>query len=153
MHGDRVAGDPQKREADRFAAELLTPSAQITPLLPGRLDLNALAQLGEQGGVLGRPPDLPVPRGRCGEWCNLPARLPEAPAATNLELAGPNPSTTIPERSLFSSSGPSNSPRRTVSIKEFAGELSFKLPRLRTLIGDPSTRPELRLVDDPARTD
>lgn len=45
--GDRL----QEREADEFAAEFLTPRAEIEPLLPRTMRLGALGQLSETWGV------------------------------------------------------------------------------------------------------
>lgn len=155
MHGDRVAGDPQQeREADRFAAELLTPSTQITPLLPGRLDLNALAQIGKEWGV-----SVDSLIYRCREvgavseatYRRAYQRLRQL---RNLQLFRPEPVDDYPgEVPILLKRAFELAEANGMSIKDLAGELSFKLPRLRMLIGEPSTRPELRLVDDPTRTD
>lgn len=52
LHGDAEPGDrQQEREADQFAAEFLTPRAEITPLLPSRMDMNALSKLSVEWGV------------------------------------------------------------------------------------------------------
>lgn len=52
LHADVEPGDPvQEKEADIFAAELLTPAHEITPLLPERMDLHALDRLGREWGV------------------------------------------------------------------------------------------------------
>jgi Zn-dependent peptidase ImmA (M78 family) len=52
LHGDAVGTDiMREREADQFAAELLTPRESILPLLPRRLDLRRLAELSRAWGV------------------------------------------------------------------------------------------------------
>jgi hypothetical protein len=51
LHGT-ATGDPvQEREADMFAAELLTPRNSILPNLPRRVDLRRLADLSRVWGV------------------------------------------------------------------------------------------------------
>ena len=40
-----------EREADAFAAELLTPREAIHDVLPSRMDFSALFRLGERWGV------------------------------------------------------------------------------------------------------
>ncbi|MFE6926073.1 helix-turn-helix domain-containing protein [Nocardia sp. NPDC057663] len=52
LHANPLPGDrQQEREADQFAAELLTPRAEIEPLLPRTMRLAALDELGRQWGV------------------------------------------------------------------------------------------------------
>lgn len=52
MHHDTAGTDlAREREADQFAAELLTPRESILPLLPRRLDLRRLAELAREWGV------------------------------------------------------------------------------------------------------
>jgi Zn-dependent peptidase ImmA (M78 family) len=52
LHANPLPGDrQQEREADEFAAELLTPRAQIEPLLPRAIRLAALEKLSISWGV------------------------------------------------------------------------------------------------------
>jgi Zn-dependent peptidase ImmA (M78 family)/transcriptional regulator with XRE-family HTH domain len=52
LHGDVRSGDSQQeREADRFAAEFLTPSGSITPRLPQRINFAVLTKLQAEWGV------------------------------------------------------------------------------------------------------
>ena len=52
LHSNALPGDrQQEREADEFAAELLTPREQIEPLLPRTLRLAVLEQLSHTWGV------------------------------------------------------------------------------------------------------
>jgi Zn-dependent peptidase ImmA (M78 family)/DNA-binding XRE family transcriptional regulator len=52
LHGNPIPGDrQQEREADEFAAELLTPRAQIEPLLPRTIRIAALEKLSISWGV------------------------------------------------------------------------------------------------------
>ncbi|WP_200829794.1 XRE family transcriptional regulator [Cellulomonas algicola] len=52
LHADDAPGDPvREKEADKFAAEFLTPSSSIVPSLPPRMDLAALDVLSGEWGV------------------------------------------------------------------------------------------------------
>lgn len=52
LHQDPLPGDrKQEREADQFAAELLTPGSEIRPLLPKTARMAALAELSSTWGV------------------------------------------------------------------------------------------------------
>lgn len=52
LHRDAAPGDPQQeREADQFAAEFLTPRAQIVNALPRTVSLPRLAELSRHWGV------------------------------------------------------------------------------------------------------
>lgn len=52
LHPNPLPGDrQQEREADEFAAELLTPRDEIEPLLPGTMRLAVLEQLSRSWGV------------------------------------------------------------------------------------------------------
>jgi len=52
LHEDAAGGDPTiEREANRFAAEFLTPARSINPLLPARVDFKRLLSLSAEWGV------------------------------------------------------------------------------------------------------
>ncbi|HVX53596.1 ImmA/IrrE family metallo-endopeptidase, partial [Nocardioides sp.] len=52
LHANPLPGDrQQEREADEFAAELLTPRAEIEPLLPRTMRIAALDKLSAEWGV------------------------------------------------------------------------------------------------------
>lgn len=52
LHRDVVTGDSsQEREADAFAAEFLTPRAEMEKVLPQTINLNRLGEISEQWGV------------------------------------------------------------------------------------------------------
>jgi Zn-dependent peptidase ImmA (M78 family)/transcriptional regulator with XRE-family HTH domain len=52
LHDDASPGDrTHEQEANRFAAEFLTPAAEIAPLLPTRLDLARLLEIQRAWGV------------------------------------------------------------------------------------------------------
>ncbi|TWH09974.1 Zn-dependent peptidase ImmA (M78 family) [Rhodococcus rhodochrous J45] len=150
LHGEVATGDPQQeKEADRFAAEFLTPSAQITPRLPARLDLKVLEQLSGEWGVsvesliyrcreVGAVSDASYRRAyqRLNQLRKLNLFRP-----TPVEgYSGEIPILLTRAFELAEANG--------LSLKDLAAELSLKLPRLRLLLGAPTTRPELRLVND-----
>ncbi|WP_312033597.1 MULTISPECIES: XRE family transcriptional regulator [unclassified Rhodococcus (in: high G+C Gram-positive bacteria)] len=148
MHGELATGDPQQeKEADRFAAELLTPSAQITPLLPPRLDLNALEQLGKGWGV-----SVDSLIYRCREVGAVSdAAYRRAYQRLNqlrkLNLFRPEPVDGYPgEIPVLLTRAFELAEANGLSLRDLAAELSFKLPRLRLLLGEPNTRPELHLI-------
>ncbi|MFZ2173346.1 MAG: XRE family transcriptional regulator [Rhodococcus sp. (in: high G+C Gram-positive bacteria)] len=150
MHGEEAHGDPQQeKEADRFAAELLTPSEQITPQLPARLDLNALEQLSKEWGV-----SVDSLIYRCREvGAVTEATYRRAYQRLNqlrkLNLFRPEPVDGYPgEIPVLLNRAFGLAESHGLTLKELAAELSLKLPRLRLLLGEPDTRPELRLVDD-----
>ncbi|WP_041255218.1 XRE family transcriptional regulator [Frankia sp. EAN1pec] len=150
LHPDTAPGDAiQEKEADAFAAELLTPSAEITPQLPARVDLHALDQLSKQWGVsvdslvyrcreVGAVSDAAYRRAyqRLNQLRQLGlfAREPvdgyrgEVPILLNRAYA------------LAEEHG--------LTLATLARELACTLPRLRLLLGhaDTDTRPQLRLV-------
>ncbi|MCL1899188.1 MAG: XRE family transcriptional regulator [Promicromonosporaceae bacterium] len=52
LHGGALGGDTViEREADRFAAEFLTPNLSIRPLLPARVDFRRLLDLNAEWGI------------------------------------------------------------------------------------------------------
>lgn len=149
MHGAAAAGDPQQeKEADRFAAEFLTPSAQITERLPSRLDLKALEQLGEEWGV-----SIDSLIYRCREVGAVSdAAYRRAYQRLNqlrkLNLFRPKPVDGYPgEVPVLLTRAFELAEANGLSLKELAAELSFTLPRLRLLLGQQDTRPELRLIN------
>lgn len=149
MHGEDAQRDPQQeKEADRFAAELLTPYEQITPQLPARLDLNALEQLSKEWGV-----SVDSLIYRCREvGAVTEATYRRAYQRLNqlrkLNLFRPEPVDGYPgEIPVLLNRAFGLAEAHGLTLKELADELSLKLPRLRLLLGDPDTRPALRLVD------
>jgi hypothetical protein len=51
LHGEATGDSRQEREADAFAAEFLTPTDSIHPLLPGRIAFPRLGDLSRTWGV------------------------------------------------------------------------------------------------------
>jgi Zn-dependent peptidase ImmA (M78 family)/transcriptional regulator with XRE-family HTH domain len=148
LHDNTAPADPeQEREADVFAAELLTPRDQIRGCLPGRLDLNALRRLGARWGVsvdsliyrcrdLGIASEAAYRRGyQRLRQLRGNGMFPPEPVD---DYPGEIPCLLGRAFGLAESHG--------LTLRELATELAWPLPRLRLLLGIEETRPELRLV-------
>ncbi|SEB29516.1 Helix-turn-helix [Rhodococcus pyridinivorans] len=148
LHGDCQPGDTQQeREADMFAAEFLTPSEEITPILPPRLDFKKLGELSVQWGV-----SVDSLLRRCREV----GTVSEASYRRSHQRL-----TTLRSSGLFVHESVQGYPgevpallrsafemaeKSGLSHKKLATELRITLPRLRLLLGQGDTRPELTLV-------
>ncbi len=150
LHPDTAPGDAvQEKEADAFAAEFLTPSSEITPLLPTRVDLHALDKLSKQWGVsvdsliyrcreVGAVSDAAYRRAyqRLNQLRNLGLFQHEAVDGYPGEIP------------VLLSRAFALAEQYGLSLAGLAKELAWPLPRLRLLLGQPDadTRPRLRLV-------
>ncbi|WP_409332793.1 helix-turn-helix domain-containing protein [Trujillonella humicola] len=148
LHGDTAPGDPvQEKEADRFAAELLTPRAAIVPQLPTRLDLQALERLGQTWGVA-----VETLVYRCHEIGTISdATYRRAFQRLNqlrhLGLFAREPVTGYPgELPTLLGKAFAVAEEHGLTLPKLADELKITLPRLRELLGQPDTRPELHLL-------
>lgn len=148
LHGDTAPGDPvQEKEADRFAAELLTPRDAIVPQLPTRLDLHALERLGQTWGVA-----VETLVYRCHEIGTISdATYRRAFQRLNqlrhLGLFAREPVTGYPgELPTLLGKAFAVAEEHGLTLPKLADELKITLPRLRDLLGQPDTRPELHLV-------
>ena len=137
-----------ERQADAFAAELLTPAASIVPELPARLDLHALERLGRTWGVA---IDSLVYR------CHEVGRISDATYRRAFQrLAQFRQVGLFPQESV--SGYPGEVPvllpqafavaeQQGLTLQDLAREVKIPLPRLRLLLGDvDDTRPRLTLV-------
>jgi Zn-dependent peptidase ImmA (M78 family) len=150
IHDDAVPGDLlQEKEADAFAAEFLTPSAVLRPELPARMDLKALERLGRKWGVstdslvyrcreIGTVSD-PVYR-RAYQRLNQLRKLGLFQPQSVDEFPGEVPVLISRAYALAEEHG--------LTMAALAQELSYRLPRLRLLLGQETadSRPQLRLV-------
>lgn len=150
LHDDAVPGDPlQEKEADAFAAELLTPAEIITPQLPSRMDLKVLESLGATWGVA---VDSLIYRCREVGAVSNPAYRRAYQRLAQLRRLGlfqPEPVTEYAgEIPILITRAFALAEENGFTIPSLARELSLSLPRLRLLLGDASaaTRPKLRLV-------
>lgn len=148
MHGELAGGDPVlEREADRFAAEFLTPGLVIQELLPRRIDFRKLNQLSEQWGVsikslvyrsreVGLLSDATARRA----YIRLSQLSEQGVIATQpvYQFPGEVPSLLRRAVELAETNG--------VTIASLAQELAWKPAQVRRMLGDPDERPALRLV-------
>jgi hypothetical protein len=139
----------QEKEADRFAAEFLTPGEVIRPELPSRMDLKALERLGLKWGV---SVDSLVYRCREVGAVSDPAYRRAYQRLNQLRRLGifrPEPVDRYPgEIPIMISRAFALAEQNGLTMAALARELTFPLPRLRLLLGDAEgdTRPQLRLV-------
>jgi Zn-dependent peptidase ImmA (M78 family)/transcriptional regulator with XRE-family HTH domain len=148
LHTDSAPGDlEQEREADAFAAAFLTPADSILPELSARVDFHALAEASTAWGVsvksliyrsreLGLLSDATARRAyqRLNQLRDV-GFFPDEPVAG---YPGETPSLLAKAFALAA--------RDCLTLAELARELSWSLPRLRLLLGNPDPRPVLRLV-------
>ncbi|WP_336644618.1 XRE family transcriptional regulator [Microbacterium sp. USHLN186] len=145
LHGGRVAGTTDvEREADKFAAEFLTPRAAMEARLKSRLDMADVLKVSLEWGVepksviyrsreLGKISDATARRGyirinQVGVVHEPVAQFPgELPALLSraVELAE----------------------QRGVTIPELAAELAWTPAHVRRMLGAQDERPRLTLVD------
>ncbi|GAA1134233.1 XRE family transcriptional regulator [Citricoccus alkalitolerans] len=148
LHHDVAAGDVEKeKEADRFAAELLAPAAQIADELSTRIQLNALEEVSRRWGVsqkalvyrsreLGLVSDTSVRRAyqkleqlrAAGILQNQPIRL----------FPGETPALLSKAFELAQEGG--------LTMERLAKQLSWTPSMVRTVLGEEDTRPKLRLI-------
>lgn len=148
LHGERVGGDPLlEREADRFAAELLTPSLIVQDLLPRRIDFRTLNQLSEQWGVsiksliyrcreVGLLSDATARRA----YIRLNQLTEQGVIASRpvYQFLGEVPSLLRRAVELAEANG--------VTIASLAQELAWHPAQVRRMLGEADERPALRLV-------
>jgi Zn-dependent peptidase ImmA (M78 family)/transcriptional regulator with XRE-family HTH domain len=148
LHGETAPGDPQQeKEADVFAAELLTPAEVITPLLPARMDLYALDRLSKEWGVA---VESLVYRCREVGAISDPAYRRAYQRLNQLRKLGlfqPEPVDGYPgEIPVLLSRAFALAESNGLTLAALATELTYKVPRLRLLLGEGDTRPQLHLV-------
>lgn len=145
LHGGRVAGTADiEREADKFAAEFLTPRAAMETRLKSRLEMADVLKVSLEWGVepksviyrsreLGKISDATARRGyiRLNQVgvihepvAQFPGELPSL-LSTAVELAE----------------------QRGVTIPELAAELAWTPAHVRRMLGAQDERPRLTLVD------
>ncbi|MFI7358961.1 helix-turn-helix domain-containing protein [Streptomyces avidinii] len=148
LHGDATGDSRQEREADAFAAEFLTPTASLSPLLPQRLDLAQLTEVRRVWGVsvhsliyrcreLGMISDATASRGyqRLRALDGQPGFTPEPVEG----FPGEQPSLLTQAYELAER-------EKGLTIPRLAEELGWHPSRVRQLLGTPDTRPVLRIV-------
>lgn len=148
LHPDTAPGDPlQEKEADRFAAELLTPAASIVPKLPVRLDLHHLERLGQEWGVA-----IESLIYRCHEIGTITEAtyrraFQRLNQMRNLGLFPPHDVHGFPgELPSLLTHAFAVAQQHGLTLSALAKELRLSLPRVRTLLGQPDSRPNLTLL-------
>ncbi|XVS64675.1 helix-turn-helix domain-containing protein [Actinosynnema sp. CA-299493] len=149
LHRDSAPGDPlQEQEADRFAAELLTPAESIRDLLPTRVDFNALQRLAGEWGVSVK--SLIYRSRELGALSDASARraYQRLNQLTAVGLVDPGPVADYPGEapSLLSKAFTLAEEHGLLTLTGLARELRWRTPRLRLLLGQVEERPVLRLV-------
>jgi Zn-dependent peptidase ImmA (M78 family) len=155
LHSTAHPGDiEQERQADRFAAELLTPAAEISAELPTRLHIPALEPISRRWGVsmaslvrrtreVGIASDVAVRRAY--------QRLTQL---GNAGLLRPEPITAYPgETPTLLRSAFHLAEQHGLTLAELATELAWPPRTVRALLGDTDTQPTLKLVHDDANVD
>jgi len=148
LHSSPLPGDrQQEREADEFAAELLTPQVEIEPLLPRTMRLAALEKLSQSWGVsieslVRRMAELRVVseismRRAYQRLSNLAEFRRADPVAM---YAGEVPSLLREGLALAEQHG--------LTRAALAEELCWTTAHLSEVLGEADSRPELRIVRD-----
>lgn len=150
LHRDVVPGDPQQeREADIFAAELLTPRSEIEPLLPSTMNLAWLGRLGLEWGVsteslIHRMQEVKgaadVSVRRAYQKVREQNRLGTRQDPSTADSSGEQPSLLREAMAVAERNG--------YSTVDLANELRWPVQRVRELLGIRDSRPRLQLVRD-----
>lgn len=148
LHPDVLPGDmEQEREADRFAAELLTPSEEIRYELPARIRVSVLEEVSRAWGVA--PESLVRRCKELGKASDVSARRAyqrlhqlRSTGLLRAEPVGGYPGE-IP-KVLASAFGLAE--QHGLTLRELAEELAWPMSRVRQLLGLVNQRPSLRLV-------
>lgn len=144
LHGGHTSGTADiEREADRFAAEFLTPRSTMEQELPSRLDMNAIIQHSQAWGI--EPKSLIKRSHEIGKISEVTARrgyirlnqlkIPHEPVAC---FPGEQPSLLLRALDLAE--------QRGLTIALLANELAWTPAHLRRVLGEIDQRPELSLV-------
>lgn len=149
LHHETAPGDKeQEREADVFAAEFLTPSAEIYPLLPTRMDLTALARLSAQWGV--SVTSLIIRCREVGVISEAAYRraFQRHAQLTKLGLFSPQPVSEYPgEVPTMLNSALELAEKNGVTYRTLARDLRISPARVLALLGRAEKRPVLHLID------
>ena len=148
LHPDTAPGDPvHEKEADVFAAELLTPREQIVAQLPPRMDLPELERLGQRWGVAVE--SLIYRCHEVGQISDSTYRraFQRLNQLRHVGLFGRESVQGYPgEIPTMISQAFELAEQHGLSQAELADQLKITRARLRLLLGQPTARPTLRLV-------
>lgn len=146
LHRDFAPGDIRhEREADKFAAEFLTPAEQIAPHLPRTMDLAALDRVGRTWGVSTQS----LVR-RMGELRTVSESSVQR-AYQRLRVLQPfeavEPVASYPgELPMLLQEAQRVAEKSGFSVVELARELRWRPSYVREMLGMPDPRPALTLV-------
>jgi Zn-dependent peptidase ImmA (M78 family) len=149
LHSNSAPGDlNQEREADVFAAELLTPRDVILPELPSRIDFSKFEQLSRTWGVsvkslIYRSREVGLisePTARRG-YQRL-AQLRESGYLLDEPVSNYDGEKPVLLKKAFDLAEQSHG----LSLASLADELKWPIARVRELLGEADARPTLRLV-------
>ncbi len=148
LHKNVIPGDlEQEKEANRFAAELLTPAVEIADELPARIRIPALEEIGRRWGVSAK--SLVRRSKELGLVSEVSARrvYQRLEQARGAGLMRPEPITNYAgEIPVLLSSAFELAQQHGLDLKTLAAELAWPMKRIRQLLGQPDNRPTLRLV-------
>ncbi|WP_226366985.1 ImmA/IrrE family metallo-endopeptidase [Pseudonocardia sp. ICBG162] len=148
LHTEARPGDiEQEKQADRFAAEFLTPAAEIDAELPGRLRVPLLEPIARRWGV---GVDSLVRRSReLGAITEVTARraYQRIQQLKNVGLLRPEPVTAYPgEVPTLLRSAFDLAEQHGLTVPDLADELAWKPELVRSRLGMADSRPTLTLV-------
>lgn len=150
LHRDIVTGDSsQEREADAFAAELLTPKAEMVKVLPQTINLNRLGEIGEEWGVsieslIRRMQEI---RGASDVSVRRAYQKIREQRSLGLRL-DPETRDHIGEIPTLLKDAVKIADQQGHSLVDIANKLRWPVQKLRKIIGIRNPRPKLHLVPD-----
>lgn len=146
LHQNALPGDrQQEREADQFAAELLTPRNEIAPLLPKSARMASLESLGSTWGV--STESLIYRMGELQLLSDASIRRAHQRLASMSEFRREEPLTSYPgEVPTLLQEAVQLAANAGFSRTDLADELCWTQNHLDEVLGDVDTRPRLRLV-------
>ena len=146
LHPHSLPGDRrQEREADQFAAEFLTPSAELTPLLPKKVRMAALEELSKTWGV--SVESLIYRMGELQLISDVSIRRAHQRLATMAGLRRDEPITTYPgEMPSLLTEALQLATAAGFNREALARELCWSSSHLAEVLGNVDARPVLRVV-------
>lgn len=144
LHGGRTSGTLDlEREADRFAAEFLTPRRMLDAELESRLDMNHVLNMSNRWGV--QPSSIVLRSRELGKISEASARrgyIRLHQMAVTVEPVAKFPG----EQPLLLSRAVELASEVGITIPTLAAELAWTPAHLRLMLGESDTRPQLSIV-------
>lgn len=153
LHGEAAPGDKQQeREADQFAAEFLTPRAQISSHLPRSVNLARLDQLSRHWGVSVDSLLLRMKETGTVSDASIRRGYQKLNQLRSSGLENPEPVNAYPgEVPTMLAQAAELTERAGYGQADLARELRWHPARVREVLGVDDPRPALRLVGDGSR--